>query len=275
MGEVHLWAKENIVMTRNYFILLPLAMLILSGCKNKEVQRLQTELRLKTEQADQLEEQLEYSQLTNAQLLDRMEDLSVISKEGASSIRESLESISDQTAFIQDMSREMQRKDSLNLALVMNLKRSLSDVNDEDVQVEVRGGKVHVSISDKLLFASGSARLNDDAKRVLDKVSTVLNDHRDLDVIVEGHTDNVPINTKTFKDNWDLSAKRATAVVRTLTNEFYVDPARLSAAGRSEYVPRADNGTSAGRAMNRRTEIVITPKLDEFFKLLESPGNPG
>ncbi|MEL6141492.1 MAG: OmpA family protein [Bacteroidota bacterium] len=262
-------------MTRNYFILLPLAMLILSGCKNKEVQRLQTELRLKTEQADQLEEQLEYSQLTNAQLLDRMEDLSVISKEGASSIRESLESISDQTAFIQDMSREMQRKDSLNLALVMNLKRSLSDVNDEDVQVEVRGGKVHVSISDKLLFASGSARLNDDAKRVLDKVSTVLNDHRDLDVIVEGHTDNVPINTKTFKDNWDLSAKRATAVVRTLTNEFYVDPARLSAAGRSEYVPRADNGTSAGRAMNRRTEIVITPKLDEFFKLLESPGNPG
>ncbi|MEL6357527.1 MAG: hypothetical protein AAFQ37_11425, partial [Bacteroidota bacterium] len=140
-------------MTRNYFILLPLAMLILSGCKNKEVQRLQTELRLKTEQADQLEEQLEYSQLTNAQLLDRMEDLSVISKEGASSIRESLESISDQTAFIQDMSREMQRKDSLNLALVMNLKRSLSDVNDEDVQVEVRGGKVHVSKKELVAYA--------------------------------------------------------------------------------------------------------------------------
>ena len=274
--EVHLWAKENIViMTRNYITCLLLTMLIFSGCKNKEVQRLQTELRLKTEQADQLKEQLDHSQLTNAGLLARMEDLSIISKEGASSIRESLESISDQTAFIQDMSREMQRKDSLNLALVMNLKRSLSDVNDEDVQVEVRGGKVHVSISDKMLFASGSARLNDNAKRVLDKVSIVLNDHRDLDVIVEGHTDNVPINTKTFKDNWDLSAKRATEVVRTLSNEFYVDPARLSAAGRSEYVPRADNSTNAGRAMNRRTEIVITPKLDEFFQLLENPGSPG
>lgn len=256
-------------------LLVASATLLLSGCKNKEVERLQTELRLVTQQSDQLKEQLTNAQLTNANLLDRMEDLSIISKEGATSIRESLESISDQTSFIQDMSREMQRKDSLNLALVMNLKRSLDNVNDNDIQVEVRGGKVHVSISDQMLFSSGSARVNEAANEVLGKVATVLNDHRDLDVIVEGHTDNVPVNVKGVRDNWELSTKRATAVVRVLSEEYYVDPARLSAAGRAEFDPRGDNGTAAGRAMNRRTEIVITPKLDEFFKLLQQPGNPG
>jgi chemotaxis protein MotB len=126
-----------------------------------------------------------------------------------------------------------------------------------------------------MLFSSGSARLNAPATEVLGKVAMVLNDHRELDVIVEGHTDNVPISSKSLRDNWDLSTQRATAVVRVLSNEYYVDPARLSAAGRAEFDPRGDNSTSAGRALNRRTEIVITPKLDEFFKLLEQPGNPG
>ncbi|PHI20050.1 hypothetical protein CEQ90_09960 [Lewinellaceae bacterium SD302] len=256
-------------------LIASLLLLTFTSCKNKEVERLQTELRLKSEQTKQLENQLENSQLTNANLLDRMEDLSVISKEGASSIRASLESISGQTAFIQDMSREMQRKDSLNLALVMNLKRSLNNVNDNDIQVEVRGGKVHVSISDQMLFGSGSARVNSAANEVLGKVATVLNDHRDLDVIVEGHTDNVPIKAKGIRDNWELSTMRAAAVVRVLSDEYYVDPARLSAAGRAEFDPRGDNATANGRAMNRRTEIVITPKLDEFFKLMEQPGSPG
>lgn len=247
----------------------------LTSCKNKEVERLQTELRMKGEQSEQLQSQLENAQLTNAGLLARMEDLSIISKEGATSIRESLESISDQTSFIQDMSREMQRKDSLNLALVMNLKRSLDNINDNDIQVEVRGGKVHVSISDQLLFGSGSARVNTEALGVLAKVAAVLNDHRHLDVIVEGHTDNVPVKIKGVRDNWELSTMRATAVVRELADKYYVDPARLSASGRAEFQPRGDNNTQAGRAMNRRTEIVITPKLDEFFKLMEKPGRAG
>lgn len=260
---------------KNLILLTATLALLLSGCKNKEVERLQSELRLVNKQSEQLQDQLTNAQLTNANLLDRMEDLSIISKEGATSIRESLESISDQTSFIQDMSREMQRKDSLNLALVMNLKRSLDNVNDNDIQVEVRGGKVHVSISDQMLFASGSARVNSAANEVLGKVAMVLNDHRDLDVIVEGHTDNVPVNVNGVRDNWDLSTKRATAVVRVLSNEYYVDPARLSAAGRAEFAPRGDNATPAGRAMNRRTEIIITPKLDEFFKLLQQPGQPG
>lgn len=264
-------------MNRINWIYLPvlLAMAFSGGCKNKEVDRLQTELRLKGEQNQQLQSQLDNAQLTNANLLDRMEDLSIISKEGATSIRESLENISGQTAFIRDMTKEMQRKDSLNLALVMNLKRSLSNVADDAIDVEVRGGRVHVSISDQLLFGSGSARLNARAVEVLGQVAAVLNDHRDLDVIVEGHTDNVPINIKGVRDNWELSTLRATAVVRTLAEEYYVDPARLTAAGRAEFMPRADNNSADGRARNRRTEIVITPKLDEFFELLENPGRPG
>ena len=249
--------------------LLPLLalFLLLTACDKTKVAELETKLAAAEQQNELLVNQVETVQRTNGNLLQRMEDLSVISKEGATSIRESLQSISGQTSYIQDLNRSLQRKDSLNMALVMNLKRGLQDVNDEDVQVEVRGGKVHVSISDKMLFASGSARLNNQSVRVLEKVATVLNDHRDLDIIVEGHTDNVPTNVNGIRDNWELSTMRATAVVRKLVNDFYVDPARLSAAGRSEYDPRGDNNTTQGRAQNRRTEIVITPNLDEFFDL--------
>lgn len=248
-------------------------LLLLTSCNQGQIKELETKLSGSEQQRQMLATQLESVQRTNGDLLARMEDLSVISKEGATSIRESLESISGQTSYIQELNRSIARKDSMNMALVMNLKRSLNDINDTDVQVEVRGGKVHVSISDKLLFASGSARLNPAATAVLDKVSTVLNDHRDLNVIVEGHTDNVPINIKGVRDNWELSTLRATAVVRQLVDEFYVDPARLSAAGRAEYDPRGDNESPEGRARNRRTEIVITPNLDEFFDLAKQQGN--
>ena len=247
----------------------------LASCNQTKITELETKLQAAERENALVTSQLETVQRTNGDLLSRMEDLSVISKEGATSIRESLQSISGQTSYITELNRSIQRKDSLNLALVMNLKRSLDDVADEDVQVEVRGGKVHVSISDKLLFASGSARLNSAALRVLEKVSVVLNDHRELNVIVEGHTDNVPTNVAGIRDNWELSTMRATAVVRKLVNDFYVDPARLSAAGRSEYDPRGDNATAGGRAQNRRTEIVITPNLDEFFDLAKQSGVAG
>jgi chemotaxis protein MotB len=252
--------------------ILPLLLfvLLLSSCNQGKIKELETKLSSSEQQREMLASQLESVQKTNGDLLARMEDLSVISKEGATSIRESLQSISGQTSYITELNRSLQRKDSLNLALVMNLKRSLDDIADEDVQVEVRGGKVHVSISDKMLFASGSARINENAIRVLDKVSIVLNDHRDLNVIVEGHTDTVPVNVRGVRDNWELSTLRATAVVRELVDQFYVDPARLSAAGRSEYDPRGDNNTPEGRAMNRRTEIVITPNLEEFFDLAKN-----
>lgn len=255
---------------------LPLLLLLLTtSCNRDEIVELETRLESSEREKELLENQLESIERTNSDLLSRMEDLSVISREGATSIRESLESISGQTTYINELNRSIQRKDSLNLALVMNLKRSLQDINDEDVQVEVRGGKVHVSISDQLLFSSGSSRLNPESRRVLDKVSRVLNDHNDLSIIVEGHTDNIPINTGRVKDNWELSTMRAASVVRELVGQFGVDPYRLTAAGRADQDPRGDNDTAPGRAMNRRTEIVITPALDEFFDLTKERPSAG
>lgn len=246
-------------------IMLFLALISFSSCK-KELKR---ELEAKNEQIQELQDQIEHMQQTNASLLDRMADLSVVNKSGAESIQKSLESISKQYSFIQDLTTKIQSKDSLNLALVMNIKRSLSDINDEDVQVQVKGGFVHVSISDKLLFRSGSSRITTRAGEVLGKLASIMNDHNDLDILVEGHTDNVPISNSCMEDNWDLSVKRATSVVRLLQEKYYVAPERMTAAGRSEYVPKTTNDTQEGRSINRRTEIIITPKLDQFFKLLE------
>jgi chemotaxis protein MotB len=246
---------------------LLLALVSFSSCK-KELKR---ELQAKNEQIEQLQEQLDHLQRTNASLLDRMADLSVVNKSGAESIQRSLESISEQYSFIQELTTKIQAKDSLNLALVMNIKRSLSDINDEDVQVQVKGGLVHVSISDRMLFRSGSSRITSRAKEVLGKLALIINDHKDLNILVEGHTDNVPISNSCTEDNWDLSVKRATSVVRLLQKEFYVAPERMTAAGHSKYIPKATNDTEEGRRINRRTEIVITPKLDQFFRLLEPP----
>ena len=241
-----------------------LTLLMITSCGNKEAE-------LKDQQIAQLQDQIETMKVTNASLLDRMSDLSVVSKTGAESIQKSLENISRQTAYIEDLNRKVQSKDSVNLALVMNLKRSLSDINDSDIQVEIRGGLVHVSISDKMLFKSGSHTINAQAQEVLGKIASVINDHYELQILVEGHTDNVPMNNGCIEDNWDLSVKRATAVVRSLAYDHYVDPERLTAAGRSHYVPKEDNETAVGRSLNRRTEIIIQPRLDQFFQLMEAP----
>lgn len=251
-------------MNKLLFILTSAAILLLSSCDSTEVEA-------KDKQIKQLEAQIETINRTNAGLLDRMEDLSIINKDGAESIKESLININEQSSFIQDLTQKVQSKDSLNLALVMNLKRSLTNINDEDISVEVRGGRVHVSISDKMLFTSGSTSLNNKAKNVLGKIASVINDHSDLEILVEGHTDNVPMNTSCVKDNWDLSVLRATTVVRSLQSDYLVEPSRLTAAGKSEYIPIADNTSSSDRSINRRTEIVIQPRMDQFFKLLESP----
>lgn len=250
-----------------YIYLTAIALLVFTSCDKKE-------LNLKEQQINQLKDQIEIMKSTNAGLLDRMSDLSIVSKTGAESIQKSLENISRQTAYIEDLNKKVQSKDSVNLALVLNLKRSLSNLNDSDIQVEVRGGLVHVSISDKLLFKSGSSTITSEAEDVLAKIASVLNDHNELQVMVEGHTDDVPMNNGCVEDNWDLSVKRATAVVRNLANYHYVNPERLTAAGRSFYNPKTENETKEGRSINRRTEIIIQPRLDQFFQLLESPETP-
>ncbi|GAB2521431.1 OmpA family protein [Spirosoma aerophilum] len=229
-----------------------------------------TDLQGKDKQVSDLQSQIDYLKRTNTNLLDRMSDLSIVSKSGAESIKKSLETLNEQTKYTNNLNASIQRKDSINLALVMSLKRSLDDINDQDVQVEVKKGVVYVSLSDKLLFKSGSYDVLPAAEVVLGKVAKVVNDHKDLDILVEGHTDAVPIATNAIKDNWDLSALRATSVVRTLQTKFSVAPTRMTAGGRSEFSPKDDNTTSVGRQQNRRTEIIITPKLDQFFNLLSS-----
>lgn len=249
-------------------ISLIIVVLLLSTSCNKA---LKSELAAKTEQVNQLNSQLEHLQNSNSSLLDRMSELSVINQTDAKSIQNSLENINRQNSFIQNLTEKIHQKDSINFVLVSNLKRSLIDIDDEDIQVEVRGSAVYVSISDNLLFRSASSKVSPQAYNALSKVAMVINDHNQLNVLVEGHTDNVPIGNERYKDNWDLSVLRATSVVRVLQEEFKVDPARLTAAGRSSYIPKMANVTSAGRSKNRRTEIIITPKLDQFFKLLEAP----
>jgi chemotaxis protein MotB len=207
----------------------------------------------------------------NNVVVTQLKDLSVISSAQAESIKKSLDNIGSKDLYIQDLQKSMARKDSLNMALVMNLKSALNDINDSDVEIKVEKSAVYISISDKMLFKTGSYDVSDRAMTVLGKVAQVLNSRPDIEFLVEGHTDNVPIKGGPIADNWDLSVKRATSVVRILQNQFKIDPKRMTAGGRSEFLPVADNSDAAGRAANRRTRIVILPQLDQFFKLLEKP----
>jgi len=234
---------------------------------NNDLKARTNELAAKDAKMKELNDQIEFLKRNNTQLLDRMADLSIVTKEGAESIKRSMETLNQQGRYIQDLNKSIQFKDSLNMVLVSNLKRSLSDISDEDVQVEVKKGVVYVSLSDKMLFNSGRYTLTPQADNVLSKVAKILNDYKQIEVLVEGHTDNVPIATDKISDNWDLSVLRATSVTRTLQKKYGVEPNRMIAGGRGEYMPKVDNGSSSNRSMNRRTEIIITPKLDQYFNL--------
>ena len=239
-----------------------------SNCET-ELTKVTTDLATEQAKSKRFEDELAHLRKTNTNLLDRMADLSVISKTESENIRKSLDHINEQGKQINDLSSSIRQKDSLNLSLVMNLKRSLADVNDEDVNIEVKKGVVYISLSDKMLFKSGSYKINPSAEVILGKIAAVANDHKDLDLLIEGHTDNVPIANDCIEDNWDLSAKRATAVVRLLQKKYNIAPQRLTAGGRSEYVNKGTNDSATGRSSNRRTEIIILPKLDQFFQLME------
>lgn len=224
---------------------------------------------LETEVAN-LNKQMEYLKQNNTQALKQLEDLSVISSSQAESIKKSMENIGAKDAYIQTLQQQMAHKDSLNMALVMNLKGAVGDMNDQDINIKVDKGVVYIDISDKLLFKTGKYEVTPQAKEVLGKVAAVLKNQPDIEFMVEGHTDNVEYKGGGYVlDNWDLSVKRATSVVRILQKQYGLDPAKMAAAGRGEYKPVADNSTKEGKASNRRTRIVILPQLDQFFKLLE------
>lgn len=220
-------------------------------------------------QLESVNKELAYVKENNTTVLNQLRDLSVLSSTQAESVKKSLENLGAKDAYIQDLQSAMARKDSLNMALVMNLKSALADVNDQDVEIKVEKGVVFISISDKMLFNSGSFTVTGQANTVLGKVAQVLNANPDIHFLVEGHTDNVPIKNNCILDNWDLSVKRATAVTRILQNTYNIDPTRMTAGGRGEYIPLQGNDTAQGKAANRRTRIVIQPQLDQFFQLLE------
>lgn len=219
---------------------------------------------------DGLNKQIDFLKQNNNQVLGQLKDLSVITGAQAESIKKSMENLGMKDLYIQDLQSSIARKDSLNMALVMNLKGAIGNLDDGDINIKVDKSAVFIDISDKLLFKSGSYDVTDKAKVVLGKVAKVLNAQPNIEFMVEGHTDNVAYKgTGALTDNWDLSVKRATTIVRLLQTSYGLDPKRMTAAGRSEYLPVTDNTTTEGKAANRRTRIVILPQLDQFFKLLE------
>lgn len=206
---------------------------------------------------------------TNAALLNNVGQMATLSAKEAANLERSLEQIREQDLRIRTLHDALTKKDSVTLALVVNLKSALGNLNDTDVVVNVEKSVVFISLSDKMVFTSGSANISPRAKEVLAKVATVVNAKPDMEVLVEGHTDNVPINRDCIKDNWDLSVQRATAITRVLQNDFAVAPGRITAAGRSEYVPLVANDSPENRSTNRRTRIVILPRMDQFYGMIE------
>jgi len=218
---------------------------------------------------EDLNRQITFLKENNTAVLGQLKDLSVITNSQAESIKKSLDNIGAKDSYIQTIQQATARKDSLNLSLVMNLKGVLGNLNDNDVEIKVDKGIVMISLSDKMLYKSGSYEISESAGTVLAKVAQVLNSQPDLDILIEGHTDNVPISKPGIKDNWDLSALRATSVARALQTRYGIDPKRITAGGKSEYSPLTTNDTAENRSITRRTRIIIMPQLDQFFKLLE------
>ncbi|PKB44509.1 chemotaxis protein MotB [Cellulophaga sp. RHA19] len=212
-----------------------------------------------------LEDQNDFLKANNQVLVDNMGNLTDLSAKGAENLEKSLESLKEKDLTIRKLNDAITRRDSVNLSLVQSLKGVLGNLDDEDIEISVEKGVVFVSISDKLLFSSGSYNVATRAKEVLGKVAQVVNNKPDFEFMVEGHTDAVPYRKGVLLDNWDLSVKRATAVVRILQKEYGVDPKRMTAAGRSQYIPVS----STDKAKNRRTRIVVLPKIDQFYSMIE------
>jgi len=207
----------------------------------------------------------------NTQLRKQLQDISAITSSQAESIRKSMDNMGAKDNYLWDLHSALAQRDSVNLALVMNLKAALGSFGNQDVTIKVEKGVVYVDLSDKLLFNSdsNSYTVSEKARSVLGRLAGALNEQPDIEFMVEGHTDSISYPQEVLVDNWDLSVKRATSLVRVLQNECHISPLRMTAAGRSEYITVAPNDTAEGSAANRRTRIVILPQLDRLLQLLD------
>ncbi len=226
--------------------------------------------------AKSLEERLAEAQKANADLkrqyatLQSSLDKSIAAGSQSSvNISKLVDEINASNKFIKQLVEAKDKSDSLNMALTNKLTRSLTAQESEEVDVQVLKGVVYISLADNMLYKSGSYEIGSRAGETLSKIAKIITDYKDYDVLIEGNTDNVPISQKNIRNNWDLSALRASSVVQALQNDYGVDPKRLTAAGRGEYNPVADNSTAVGKQRNRRTQIIITPKLDQFMDLID------
>lgn len=240
--------------------------------QNKEIQDLLNSCTVKLNscltEKEAMANQNEFLKKNNTDLINNMGNMTTLTTQGAQNIEKALETIKEKDLKISRMQDALTKKDSVTLALVTSLKREVG-IDDPDININVEKGVVMISIADNLLFKSGSYDVSDRAKSVLAKVAKVVNSKPDFECMVEGHTDNVPIKNTVLLDNWDLSVKRATSIVRVLHNDLGVNPKQLIPAGRSYYIPLVENDTPENRAKNRRTRIIIMPKIDQFYEMIE------
>jgi chemotaxis protein MotB len=240
--------------------------------KNKEIQDMLNSATVKLNsclaEKDHLSSQIDYLKKNNADLINNMGNMTTLTTKGAQNVEKALESLKEKDLKISRLQDALTKKDSVTLALVSSIKRSVG-MDDPDIQVNVEKGVVFISIADKLLFKSGSYTVSDNAKTVLGKVATVVKSKPDFECMVEGHTDNVPYKSNgILLDNWDLSVKRSTSIIRVLM-DLGIPPKQMIAAGRGEWVPLVENNTAENRQINRRTRIVILPKIDQFYDMIE------
>ncbi len=225
-------------------------------------------LAVATNKVENLTDQIATERANNKQLQDALDKCLTSSGQGNVNISKLVDEINRSNRYIQQLVNAKNKSDSLNMVLTNNLTRSLSAQETRDVDVQVLKGVVYISLNDNMLYKSGSYEISDRAGETLSKIAKIIKDYSSYDVLVEGNTDNIPITQKNIRNNWDLSALRASSVVQALQNNYAVDPKRLTAGGRGEFNPVADNSTEAGRIKNRRTQIIITPKLDQFMELI-------
>ena len=240
----------------------------LTDCK-ANLMKCRTEDDAAISKIDFLKDQIQAHKDNISQLQKALDKCVNMSQQGNTNISKLLDEINSANKYIRKLTAINHKNDSLTLALSNKFKRSLDNLNDTDINVKVKKGVVFVSLSDEMMFNSGQYSIKEEALPVLSKISKIVNDYKDYDILIEGHTDNVPINKGFIKDNWDLSAMRATSIARFMQTDLGVNPARITAGARSEYMPKASNDTAEGRSTNRRTEIIVLPKLDEFIKMME------